>query len=183
MRKKIHALALMLILSSIGSCTQDIDYYYARYGARFQYRNVLNTIPLRNALNQLGMYCTIVSKSNEYVFTDSEGNTQPVPKSYVESLAKPIFIAGLIVGYTASTDIKGQHIRVAHDLACPNCYEKTSIRRSLSIGSNHTATCGRCGCAYDLETGNITKGDTDIRRLFTYHITYSDNSNDVFVNN
>ncbi|MBQ7540417.1 MAG: hypothetical protein IJT13_04765 [Bacteroidaceae bacterium] len=184
MRKIICVLLTITILHGLWSCNEDVEYLYSRYHARFVYRNVLNTIPLRNALNNLGTYCTIQSKNNEYVFTDNAGNTQSVPKSYIEGLTKPVFIAGLIVGYPSTTNIKGQYARVAYDLACPNCYETTSIVRALSINANHMATCGRCHCVYDLDTGDINDGDTDIRRLITYqYITYFDNSNDLSVTN
>ena len=171
--------ALATAAAGLGSCTDDADTLYAGYRAFFRYTHAVTTPPLNAALGNPGTFCTIEFPGKGYRFRLVGGSSQEYnyTPSAADNYGTPEFIAGFIVGTPAYPDMSGLTVPMAFDLVCPNCFEQTSIQRSLSAKSTTEVQCNRCGRVYDLNNGGIVTSSTEQnpggRALFRYRMTYS----------
>ena len=171
--------ALATAAAGLVSCTDDADTLYAGYRAFFRYTHTVTTPPLNAALGNPGTFCTVEFPGRGYRFRQVGGSSQEYnyTPSAADNYGTPEFIAGFIIGTPAYPDMSGLTLPVAFDLVCPNCFEQTSIQRSLSTKSTTEMKCNRCGRVYDLNNGGIVSSSTEQnpggRALFRYRLTYS----------
>ena len=171
--------ALATAAAGLVSCTDDADALYAGYRAFFRYTHTVTTPPLNAALGNPGTFCTVEFPARGYHFRQVGGSSQDYnyTPSAADNYGTPEFIAGFIIGTPAYPDMSGLTLPVAFDLVCPNCFEQTSIQRSLSAKSTTEMKCNRCGRVYDLNNGGIVSSSTEQnpggRALFRYRMTYS----------
>lgn len=169
--------ALATGAAGLVSCTDDAD-----YRAFFRYTHTVTTPPLNAALGNPGTFCTVEFPGRGYRFRQVGGSSQEYnyTPSAADNYGTPEFIAGFIVGTPAYPDMSGLTLPVAFDLVCPNCFEQTSIQRSLSTKSTTEMKCNRCGRVYDLNNGGIVSSSTEQnpggRALFRYRMTYSESA-------
>jgi len=154
------------------ACTDDVNDEYAPYQAFLRVMPVTAAPPLREALTGPGMFCAVTVSMSEYKFSRPDGTWASLPKTALDSYGSPKCIAGFIVGTPDFPDLSGQFYAVAYDLACPACNEQDYIKRSLVVGSDKTASCGRCGRVYDLQNAAVKEGEKG-RSLYKYHLTYA----------
>ena len=62
---------------------------------------------------------------------------------------------------------------VAYDLACPACYERNLVTRSLAFSANETLVCPRCQRTYDLCNGGTATSGEGKWRLYRYQLSYA----------
>lgn len=176
--KLLSALAIVGTLG-LTSCTDDSENLYAGYRAFFRYPLVITTQPLRTALDNPGMFCTIRYDARSYYFVGADGTTASQSRTALDNYGAPMCIAGFIVGTPSIPDMQsGMHSPVAYDLACPACYTENAIERSLVFSDNDATgskvACGRCHRIYDLNnSGILIEGSGPARKLFRYRMSYA----------
>ena len=177
MLQKILTVCLLIILTA--TCTDDIENEYASHRAYLRYTNVATTAPLRTALDNPGMFCTIRYDNRYYYFAGSDGTAAQQPRTAADNYGTPMSIAGFIVGTPAVPNLSsGTHTAAAYDLVCPTCYANDAIERSLMFDYAYSAgnimKCYRCMTSYDLNASGIPiNGKEESRRLFKYRLSYS----------
>lgn len=171
---KIHRiLVLLAVIILSASCSEDdIQKMYSRRRAYFYYNKVETTLPLKYALNSPGEYCAIYLQPKRIHFY-SLNKTHEEPVTDNSMYLKYICIAGFIVGRgnmpeTGAIDLP----TLCYDLACPNCYDESSISKRLILKEGGKAECDRCHRIYDLNNiGMIIQGEKG-KKLERYHVNY-----------
>lgn len=165
------------------SCKEEVQNTYSNYPAYFVCTTV-STIPQLNAaMNNLGIFATIVYDRNRYLFTGEDGNSTPVNPTAISSHSSVhMGLSGFIVGLPNIPELgTSVSVPVCYDLACPNCYSAYNITRALRLKEGGYASCVSCGRIYNLNNqGIVSSGDAGIS-LFRYRIYYSGSS--VTINN
>lgn len=176
--KRIRRLVLLMATTLLVACEKDIQNTYSNYPAYFVC-NTVSTIPQLNAaMNSLGVFCTIRSDRERFLFSDETNKTTPVNATAISSNASIYMgIAGFIVGLPSIPELgTDTSTPVCYDLACPNCYSDYNIARSLKLKEGGNAHCTSCNREYNLNSqGQVAKGNGGIN-LFRYRISYSGNS-------
>ena len=173
MRLPFKHIAYLLLGFFLASCADDIEDLYAPWSVRFVF----------SALNNPGQFCQITFPNGKYLFKDCDGKEVTYTPTATSSYYKPYgFLSGIIVGSPAIPDFTGQ-TTVAYELACPNCYDNSEIRRPLHFSSISTLQCARCGCVYDLNNaGNEQHGKS--RALYRYRtVRYNVSTSAVSISN
>lgn len=187
MKQLIHSLytALVACLLAVlcAGCANEDNKLYAPHRAFLRLQPVTAIAPLYTALTSPGQFCAITVGNQVYRFLTPTGATTTYPFSAQEAYGKPECIAGFVVGVPSVPDINMAQSPVAYDLACPTCYDRNLLQRSLTFTAAERLTCSRCGSEYDLSNGGIlVKGD-GTKRLFRYRLTYSAATNSLLVIN
>lgn len=165
------------------ACSSDEDSLYAHEKAFLRISPVTAAAPLYNALRSAGQWCAISIGTSTYNISNYSGQTAQINFTALLSYGQPECVAGFVVGTPSMPDLNMSQDPQAYDLVCPTCYENNMLQRSLSFSAEEKLTCNRCQCSYDLSNGGILSQGEGIKRLYRYHITYSDASNTLIVMN
>lgn len=158
-------IAMCLLLTS---CNDSITDEYAHERAFLKFAPVTGVIPLYNALNNTGMFCTISLGTSTFNFRGSDGKTATYPYSAeIKAYGQPEFVAGLVVGRSSLPNMNMQYPIVAYDLVCPNCYEQSLFMRSLTL-KGEELSCSHCHRVYDLTQQGIIKSGEVGKSLYRY---------------
>lgn len=165
---------------SFHSCTEDIDRLYAPYQAFLRITAVTALHPLFAAANNPGQFCTLTytytNKPPLYLCSNPQGNETSYPINADGAYAKPMSIAGFLIGTPSVPDFSGQHPLLAFDLVCPACYEHTSVERSLKFMASERVRCNSCRAEFDLANAGIcTEAGSHgfSGTLLRYHVAYA----------
>ena len=164
---------LLLTMASICGCDSGETYTkYSRYKAEFAYYHVQTTTPLRSALYSPGDFCTIKLTIKKQLHFSTFTQQQKVDVTAPNMYQNYVCISGFIVGYSNMIELGADSpTQVCYDLACPNCYRESSIKRDLAIKEGGFAYCSRCKRTYSLNNfGTVQAGDAG-RPLERYHIS------------
>lgn len=162
----------LLSLPLLVGCADTIDDEYAPFQAYLRLQPVTALQPLREALTSPGMFCVVTITPTHYVCTRTNGTWAQLQRMGTDNYNRPKCISGFIVGTPSMPASSGNFEVVVYDLACPNCYRHDYVERSLSVKSDETATCSRCGSMYNLQNGTGQEpGGGGV--LYKYRPTYS----------
>lgn len=176
------AIALLLMGGTVG-CADDVTDVYSRYPAFFRFTTVSAVIPLYNATQSPGMFCSITIGTSTYQFTGNDGQTMTYPISAAAGYGRPECISGFVVGKASVPDLDMQYPLVAYDLACPACNEIDNITRALSYSDREVLTCRRCKRSYSLTQNGVAISGEGSYRLYRYHVSYAEGSNTLLISN
>lgn len=178
-------LSLFFVLLLFSCSNDDVESTYAAFHAYFRFDKVMTTAPLYSALTAPGEYCSVyIDNSASNIIFQSTTSSLPVAITSITYYQKIQFIAGLIVGESNVPDMTTMQLPLlAFDRACPNCYEKNSVTKPLSLKESGFAYCDRCKRTYDLNNlGLVVDGQQGDIKLFRYRISYN-SSNTMVVSN
>ncbi len=166
-------------LALLFSCSNNIENRYAHERAFLRFSPVTGVVPLNNAVNGLGEFCTIRIGTNQFIFRSAGGQEVTYPiTAEIKAYGQPECVVGFVVGKSTIPDMKLQYPLLAYDLVCPNCYEQSLITKALTLETDEKLTCSRCHRSYNLkDDGNICQGDAG-KPLYRYRtISYNPNIN------
>ncbi len=182
----LRPFALLPLVFAAAGCSNDADNTYSSETAFFRFTPVTAASPLYSALNNPGVFCSVVLKSDVYRFSLADGkNTSTyTATALMQSYGRPVWGAGMIIGTPSVPEISGSVSPVAYELACPYCYETSALQLALSFTGSEEVTCSRCGRVYDLANSGIEKDAKEkASRLLRYRLTYAKDRDMVVVQN
>lgn len=177
--KSIYCIVLVAMTSFLSACTEEVENEYSGYRAFFRYPLVVTTQPLRTALDNPGMFCTIHYDARHYYFRSPDGMSATQTRTALDNYGAPISIAGFVVGTPTIPSLhNGLHEAVAYDLVCPSCFTYDAIERKLDFSADDASgtkmACGRCSRIYDLNNSGIPiSGPTPAHKMFRYRMSYA----------
>lgn len=174
--KTIYRIIPLCLLTLLTACTNSADDEYAHERAFLKFAPVTGVVPLNNAVNSMGQFCTITLGANAFQFRSGEGATATYPyTAEIKSYGQPECISGFVIGKSSLPDMNLQYPVLAYDLVCPNCYAESLITRALTL-KGEELSCSRCHRVYDLTNRGIVKQGQAGKSLMRYRTcTYNPN--------
>lgn len=167
---------IISVLLLFTACSDDVSDEYAHERAFLKFAPVTGVVPLNNAVNSMGQFCTITLGTNTFQFRSGEGATATYPYTVeIKSYGQPECVAGFVIGKSSQPDMNLQYPVLAYDLVCPNCYAESLITRALTL-KGEELTCSRCHRVYDLTNRGVIKQGATGKPLLRYRTcTYNPN--------
>ncbi len=157
---------------SLPLACSDAERLFDNYPVRFVSQNTNTNMVLNAALTGMGEFCTIVNKGNSIEYSNLQ-NTYSKPLTAREASYGYFQFGrdnGFIVGHTNMIASRFPNQVVCYDITCRNCYEESSVTRSVKLISGGRAQCPVCERTYDLnELGIASSG----KSLYRYAVSYS----------
>ena len=164
---KLYLIVISALLLFI-ACSDDVSDEYAHERAFLKFAPVTGVVPLNNAVNSIGQFCTITKGTNTFQFRGSEGTTATYPYTdEIRLYGQPEYISGFVIGKSLQPDMNLQYPVLAYALVCPNCYAELLITRALTL-KGEKLICGRCQRVYDLTNRGIVKSGRPGKSLLRY---------------
>lgn len=169
-KKHIVLPTLLLALTLLTACGDDLGYTYSDYRCNLYIDNSVHQDPaLSTAMNSMspGTFCTITFKYSStyyYVFKTNLGqSSESIFNAIDQQRDNHLRIGmnnGVIVGFG---NLSNPAVFYAYDAECPNCFDKDALpvrSYKLSVNGSGIATCSNCKRTYNLNTdGIITSGE------------------------
>lgn len=164
---KLYLMVISALLLFV-ACSDDVSDEYAHERAFLKFAPVTGVVPLNNAVNSMGHFCTITMGTNAFQFRSSEGTTATYPYTdEIRLYGHPECISGFVIGKSLQPDMNLQYPVLAYDLVCPNCYVESLKTRALTL-KGEKLTCSLCQRVYDLTNRGIIKSGRAGKSLLRY---------------
>ncbi len=175
MRRLFLALLLPLLITACGD--EIVSNKYSSLPARFSFTPVNSISQLLAACNSPGEWCTVTLSNNILYFQNTATTGQANLTALSGYTGFYMGLCGFLVGLPNMPELGADYAVVnCYDLACSNCYVKSSVTRKLTLQEGGYAHCAKCQRTYNLNNvGIVASGEAGIP-LYRYRVYYGNNT-------